>query len=169
MIDDRFLPDDHGFIMFIPGFYADNQDVVCLYDLASIVELLHNDDRGLVGHPSKDLPDWAWFNIKYPASKVARWLKRDRILKVRLRDNTLKSFIPGTPAPLAATTVRYCEPGEWRALLTEKEVAWLEQCCHMSYLYKKEVEPEPEPVKPKRRRLTRKQRRRMERDANAVL
>ena len=78
---DYLLPG--GWTMFIPSYDLDNAPwrVIC-YDVIEMLRARESTEF-LTGHPSLDLEEWAQPVIRFSASKVARWVRCNRIIKMR--------------------------------------------------------------------------------------
>lgn len=63
------LPD--GYSLMIPGFVDGEPNKVILYDVEAMLSL-QGSDKLLAGHPSEDLPAFAWGTVAYPMRRVQR-------------------------------------------------------------------------------------------------
>jgi len=127
----------------LPGFVEGELHKVVLYDIGSVLDL-QKTDKLLEGHPSADLPDYAWGTLDYPVHRVRRWLNKDRLIKLKLN-------------PGGSIHCTYSEPKEWQKYITNEQYQWLCQVCEVSQIYceeaaLKQVKVEVKSKKKKKRR-----------------
>lgn len=146
-----------NYILMLPGFVEGETRKVVLYEVQSLLEL-QQADKLLEGHPSVDLPDYAWGTLDCSVYRVRRWLDRDRLVKLKAN-------------PGGSIRMTYCEPKEWRKYITEDQWQWICQVCEVSQIYCDElikpaepVEPEPPTEKAKKKKLKTKDRRKRQKN-----